>query len=160
MTNMKPDIKLLEPVEASHTTADEIATLIDDIGSMLPAVRARQKKIKALQNQLQPYADKMKTLTALVSAIEGHEADETFRRDGELFAAMIGKRCVVRTVTDPALAIKLLNKAEKGVAWRVITVALGKLDTYLTLEQRAQVITVDRGERPVVIVKKPCQEAG
>src|ERR1019366_8468759 len=109
MTTMKPDIKLLEPVEASYTTADEIATLIDDIGNMLPAVRARQKRIKALQNALQPYADKMKALTALVSAIESHEADETFRREGELFTAMIGKRCVVRTVTDPALAITLLN---------------------------------------------------
>jgi hypothetical protein len=34
----------------------------------------------------------MKTLTALVSAIEGHEADETFRREGELFTVMIVKK--------------------------------------------------------------------
>jgi hypothetical protein len=157
---MKPDIKLLEPVEASHSTADEIATLIDDIGSMLPAVRARQKKIKTLQHQLQPYLDKMKTLTALVSAIEGHEADGTFQREGELFAAVIGKRCVVRTVTDPALAIKLLNQAEKDVAWRIISIPLGKLDAYLTPGEKARVIKVDRGERSVVIIMKPPHTAG
>jgi hypothetical protein len=160
MTNLKPDIKLVEPVEVSHTTADEIATLIDDIGNMLPRVRARQRKIKALQNALQPYADKMKTLTALVSAIEGHEADDTFRRDGELFAAVIGKRCVVRTVSDPALAIQLLNKAEKGVAWRIISIPLSKLDAYLSPGEKARVIKVDRGERSVVIIKKPPHGAG
>ena len=106
------DIKLQEPVEVSHATADEIATLIDAIGDMLPVVRARQKRIKVLQNALQPYADKMKALTALVNAIEGHGADETFAQEGVLFTVVVGKRCVVRTVADPALAIALLNKAQ------------------------------------------------
>jgi hypothetical protein len=158
MTTMKPDIKLLEPVEASHTPEGEIATLIDEIGAMLPGAQARQKKIKALHQELLLYAEKMKALAVRVSAIAGHEADETFRHEGEVFAATIGKRCVVRTVIDPALAIKLLNKAEKGVAWRIISVPLGKLDAYLTPGEKAQVIRVDRGERSVMIVKKPPHE--
>ena len=152
MTSMKPDIKMLEPVEASHTTTDEIATLIDDIGSMLPAVRARQKRIKALQDALQPYSDKMKVLTALLNAIDGPSPDHTFRYQGTQVIAMVGKRGVVRRVTNPGLAIKLLNRAEKGIAWQVISVPL---DAYLTPEQRAQVITVDRGDRPVTIAEKP-----
>jgi hypothetical protein len=132
----------------------EIAALIDEIGAMLPEAEAKQKMIKALQKQLQPYADKMKALTALVSALEGHGPNETFEVPGVLFTAAVGKRYVIRTVTNPRLAIKLLNKAEKEIAWKVITVPLGKLDTYLTPGQKTQVIKVDRGERPIVIVKK------
>lgn len=141
------------------STTTEIAALIDEIGAMLPEIEARQKVIKALQKELQPYAEKMKTLEAMVSAIEGYGADETFEQTGAVFAAMVGKRHVVRTVFDPQLAIKMLNKVEKGIAWKVISVPLGKLDAYLTPMQKEQVITVSRGERSVVIVKKPAQQA-
>jgi hypothetical protein len=154
----KPTPKLPAPAPVGGTTADEIAALIDAIGAMLPAVEARQTTIKALLKELQPYAEKMKALTALVSAIEGRGADETFHYEGTQFNALVGKRCVVRAVTDPALAIKLLNRAEKGVAWKLISVPLGKLDAFLTPKERARVIKVDRGERSVVIVKKPVQE--
>jgi hypothetical protein len=37
-------------------------------------------------------------------------------------------------------------------------VPLGKLDAYLTPGEKAQVIRVDRGERSVMIVKKPPHE--
>ena len=153
----KPQVKLQEPVEASAGNVDEIAALIDDIGSMLSTVEAKQKMIKALQAELQPYTEKMKALTALVSAIGEHGADDTFQDEGTQFRALVGKRCIARRVTDPALAIKLLNKAEKGVAWKIVSVPLGKLDAYLTPEEKAQVITLDRGERSVVVAKKPSQ---
>ena len=145
---------------ACLTAWDEISALIDDIGTMLPAVEAKQKMIKALQGELQPYVDQMRALTALLNAIEGPEADDTFQYQGTQFIAMVGKRGVVRRVTNPALAIKLLNKVEKGIAWQVISVPLGKLNAYLTPEQRAQVIAVDRGDRPVTIAEKPSHTAG
>ena len=93
----------------------------------------------------------------MVSALEGHGPDETFEVKGELFTAAVGKRYMVRTVINPQLAIKLLNKVNKGIAWKVITVPLGKLDAFLTPDQKAQVIKVDRGERSIVIGKKPLQ---
>jgi hypothetical protein len=64
------------------------------------------------------------------------------------------RRCIVRTVVNPARAVKLLNKAEKGAAWKVITVPLGKLDQYLTPAEKAQVLKIDRGDRFVSISKK------
>jgi hypothetical protein len=135
--------------------SDKTATLIDEIGAMLPVVEAKQRMIKALQAEQQPYTDRMKALTVLLSAIEGPGPDETFRYQGSQFIALAGKRCIVRRVSNPALAIELLNEAQEGIAWQVISVPLGKLDAYLTPEQRAQVITVDRGDRPVTIAKKP-----
>ena len=65
---------------------------------------------------------------------------------------------MVRTVINPQLAIKLLNKAKKEIGWKLITVPLGKLAAFLTPDQKAQVIKVDRGERPIVIGKKPSHE--
>ena len=161
MTMALKQIKYTMPLVSSSPTlmSDTLADLIDDIGAMLPAVEAKQKMIKALQGELQPYADKMKVLTALLNAIDGPSPDHTFRYQGTQFIAMVGKGGVVRRVTNPALAIKLPNRVEKGIAWQVITVPLGKLDAYLTPEERSQVVTVDRGERTVLIVKKPCQEA-
>ena len=113
--------------------------------------------IKSLQKELQALCREDEGAYRLVSALEGHGPDETFELKGELFTAAVGKRYMVRTVINPQLAIKLLNKANKGIAWKVITVPLGKLDAFLTPEQKAQVIKVDRGERPVVIGKKPLQ---
>ena len=143
-----------EPIEFGSKKAHEIAALIDEIGAMLPEVEAKQKTIKAYQKELQPYTEKMKALMALVSAIASYGPDETFELHGAAFTAAIGKRYVVRTVTNPQLAIKLLNKAKKGIGWQVVTVPLGKLDAYLTPEDKAQVIKVDRGERSITIAKK------
>jgi hypothetical protein len=143
-----------EPIEVGSKKAHEIAALIDDIGAMLPEVESKQKMIKAYQKELQAYTEKMKALMALVSAIASYGPDETFELHGDAFTAAVGKRYVVRMVTNPQLAIKLLNKAKKGIAWQVVTVPLGKLDAYLTPEDKAQVIKVDRGERPLVVVNK------
>ena len=143
-----------DPAGPSATPANQIATLIDEIGAMLPSVQATQKQIKALQNRLQPYAEKMKALVALISGMDDHAADETFKLDGTTFTADIGKRCIVRTVTNPALAVKLLNKVEKGVGWGVVTVPLGKLDLYLSPAEKSRVLTVARGDRSVTIAKK------
>jgi hypothetical protein len=56
----------------------------------------------------------MKALTILVSAIEERDPDEIFDQEGALFVATVGRKVTVRTVSDPELAIKLLNKAEKA----------------------------------------------
>jgi hypothetical protein len=141
-------------VDAGGTTAHDIAALIDEIGGMLPIAETKQQMIKALQKDLLPYTEKMRTLTTLLSEIEGRDPDETFQCDGTVFTAMVGKRYVVRTVVNSKLAIKLLNRCGKGVGWNVITVPLGKLDTYLDPEEKAHVIKVDRGERSVAIIKK------
>ncbi len=149
------DIGLVQDaVGLGATPANHIAKLIDEIGAMLPAVEFKQTQIRALAKELAPYAEKMKALVALVSGIEGHAADETFKLQGAAFAAVIGKRCTVRTVTDPKLAVKLLNKVDKGLAWAIITVPLGKVDQYLRPTEKLQVLTVDRGDRPVTIIKK------
>jgi predicted PilT family ATPase len=98
----------------NRKTTKEIAALIDEIGAMQPEVEAKQKMIKNLQNELVPYTDNMKALTILVSAIEERDPDEIFDQEGALFVATVGRKVTVRTVSDPELAIKLLNKAEKA----------------------------------------------
>jgi len=154
LTSIESSTGLNKPIEVGSKKADEITKLIDEIGAMLPEVEAKQKIIKAYQKELQPSTEKMRALTALVSALEGRGPDETFELHGDLFTAAVGKRYIVRTVANPQLAIKLLNKAGKGIGWSLITVPLGKLDVFLTPDQKAEVIKIDRGERPITIVKK------
>jgi hypothetical protein len=148
------------PAEAGCKSTKQIAALIDEVGAMQIEAEAKRERVKELQRELAPYIEKMRALTVLVSAIEGHDPDEIFDQEGALFVATVGRKVTVRTVSDPELAIKLLNKAEKGVAWKVISVPLGKLDAYLTPHGKAQVIRVDRGDRSVVIVKEAAQKAG
>ena len=150
----KKPVTQVQDLTRPSALAKEIATLIDEIGAMLPSVEATQKQIKTLQNQLQPYADRMKALVTLISGLEDHAADETFKLEGAAFIADVGKRCVVRTVINPALAVKLMNKVEKGVGWGVVTVPLGKLDLHLSPAEKNRVLTVARGDRSVTIAKK------
>jgi hypothetical protein len=137
--------------EVGSTTANAVAMLIDEIGAMLPDVEAKQQKIKMLQKDLLSYGEKMRALVSLISAIDGYAADETFALEGVVFAAEVGKRCLMRTVSDPHLAIKLLNKAEKGIAWKIITVPLGKIDLFLNPSEKDRILKIDRGERPLTI---------
>lgn len=67
----KPVAKLQVAITDVGKTPNKIAVLIDELGTMLPKVAKTQSRIKALQKQLVPYAEKMKALTALVSALEG-----------------------------------------------------------------------------------------
>jgi hypothetical protein len=144
----------VQQVEEVSTTPDDVAALIDELGEMLPETQKTLAKMKELEKSLAPYKEKLKSLIALVTAAEGRDPDETFEQAGEKFVAAVGKQVNVRTVTDAQLAVKLLNKAEKGIGWKLISVPLGKLDQYLTPEERTQVLKVDRGERSVTITKK------
>jgi hypothetical protein len=76
----------------------------------------------------------MKALTALLSTLPDAGANDSFQYAGKHFVA--GKRCMVRKVINPALA------------------PLGKLDAYLSPEQRDQVIEVDPGDGTVTVTEK------
>jgi hypothetical protein len=140
--------------EPAPKPLDPISALIDEIGAMLPAATARHKRIKELQAEQQPYTEKMKALTALLSALPGAAPDQPLSYEGKHFVASAGKRCMVRRVANPQLAIQLLNKVRKGVAWEVVYIPLGKLDAFLNPEQRAQVIDVEYGDRTVTITER------
>ena len=132
----------------------DIAALIDEIGALLPAAEKVQKQIRLLQASLKPVQEKLKELTRLVTADQHHAPDQTFTVVGGEFQAVVGKRARVRAVTDVKRAIDLLNAAKTDLAYEVVTVPLGKLDSYLTPEQAAEVLEVSWGDRSVTVMKK------
>ena len=109
-----------------------IAALVDEIGALLPAAECAQKKIKILQASLNPVREKTKTLATLVTADPHHAPNEIFTVEGQQFRATVGKRTKLRAVKDVKRAIELLNATKEDLAYAVVTVPLGKLDSYLT----------------------------
>ena len=132
----------------------DIVALIGEIGALLPAAEKAQKQIRMLQASLKPVQEKLKELTRLVTADQHHAPDQTFTVVGLEFQAVVGKRARVRAVTDVKRAIELLNAAKMDLAYEVLTVPLGKLDSYLTPEQAAKVLEVSWGDRSVTVMKK------
>ncbi len=132
----------------------DIVALIDEIGALLPAAEKAQKQIRMLQASLKPVQERFKELTRLVTADQHHAPDQTFTVVGLEFQAVVGKRARVRAVTDVKRAIELLNAAKMDLAYEVVTVPLGKLDSYLTPEQAAEVLEVCWGDRSVTVMKK------
>jgi hypothetical protein len=141
-------------VEAAAGTSNEVAALIDKIGLMQPEVDKIAARIKVETAKLVPYKLALKQLTELVTAIEGHEPEDTFTQEGEAFEAKVGKQTKVRLVMDVKQAIALLNKAKKDVAYEVVSVPLGKIDQYLTPDEATKVLKVVWGERSVAISKR------
>ena len=141
-------------VETAAGTSNEVAALIDKIGLMQPDVDKIAARIKVETAKLAPYKLALKQLTDLVTAIEGHEPEDTFTQEGEAFEAKVGKQTKVRLVMDVKQAIALLNKAKKGVAYEVVSVPLGKIDQYLTPDEKDTVLKDVWGERSVTISKK------
>ena len=132
----------------------DVAALIDEIGALLPAAEKAQKQIRMLQASLKPVQERFKELTRLMTADQHHAPDQTFTVMGKEFQAVLGKRARVRAVTDVKRAIELLNAAKTDLAYEVVTVPLGKLDSYLTPEQAAEVLEVSWGDRSVTVMKK------
>ena len=132
----------------------DIAALIDEIGALLPAAEKAQKQIRILQASLKPMQERFKELTRLVTAGQHRAPDQTFSVEGKEFQANIGKRSRVRVVRDVKRAIELLNAVKTNLAYEVASVPLGKLDSYLTPEQAAEVLEVSWGDRSVTVMKK------
>jgi hypothetical protein len=141
-------------VETAAVTSNEVAALIDKIGLMQPDVDKIAARIKVETAKLAPYKLALKQLTELVTAIEGHEPEDTFTQEGEVFEAKVGKQTKVRLVMDVKQAIALLNKAKKDIGYELVTVPLGKIDQYLTPEEAEQVIKTSWGDRSVKISKR------
>lgn len=157
MAILSKQIKIVGQSQVAATgggTACDIAALIDEIGALLPAAEKAQKQIRMLQASLKPVQEKLCALTRLVTADEHHAPDQTLSVAGADFQANIGKRARVRSVRDVKRAIRLLNAVKKGLAYESASVPLGKLDSYLTPEQAAEVLEVSWGDRSVTVTKK------
>ena len=139
---------------AGAYTRYDIATLVDEIGSLLPAAEKAQKRLKMLQASLNPVREKIKTLTTLVTADPHHAPHETFTVEGQQFRATVGKRTKLRAVRNIKRAIELLNATKEDLAYEVVTVPLRKLDSYLTPEQASEVLELGWGDRSVSIMRK------
>jgi hypothetical protein len=132
----------------------EIAQLVDEVGALQDEATATAKRIKGLQAQLKPYADKMKVLAELATKYAVEEAidpDQVFTEVTDNFLMQVGKAGTLRTVANIELVLKVLGKK---LFFEKCTIGLGVLDNYLTPEQKQQVLKVERCTRGVTVMQR------
>jgi hypothetical protein len=109
-------------------------------------------QIKVLQAQLQPYADRLKALSKLVSqdaAAAGIGPDQAFTAATSKFMLKVGKAGSVRTVINMPLVMTFLGP---DLFFAKCTIALATLDQHLSHEQKQQVLKIERVRRKVAIL--------
>ena len=136
------------------TMPPDIVELINQVGATRNKAEATAKRIKALQAQLKPYADKMKLLTELVTKYaqeNGLDPDKEFSTATDNFVLHVGKAGTQRMVVDNGLMMKKMGKA---LFLQKCTIGLGLIDQYLTPEEKQGVLNVERCSRGIKILHR------
>jgi hypothetical protein len=132
----------------------QISGLIEEVGALQEEAKATAERIKVLQAQLKPYAEKVKQLVELVSKYadgRGINPDKVFTATTTNFLMQVGKAGTLRTVTDNELASHMLGRQ---LFFEKCTIGLGIIDSYLTPEQKLQVLKVERCVRGITLMRR------
>ena len=146
-------ITLTKRVKAATTTPlSEIATEVDAYGKALADAAATIAKIKELEASLKPLKAAEKALQDKIEDL-GLDADvEGYMQRGAAFQVEIGPKGSKREVTDSRGVKKLLGDA---VFFKIAKVNLKDLDDYMTLEERSEVIEVNRTKHAFKLTARP-----
>ena len=151
LTRRKLQAKQVEAPGGLEVISD-FAELIDELGAMQPEALKIDEQIKALQKKQKPYKDKLKSLCELLHEVDEHGDDEKFVELGQDFRAEFGKKGTSRTITRIEKVRELMGDE---TFFKVCSVTLKAIDDYLTPEEKALVLEVERTPRGVEIAKRP-----
>jgi hypothetical protein len=144
--------KKLKAQPAEAEVLSDFGELIDEIGAMQAEQTRIEQQIKELQKRQKPYKDKLKSLCELLQEIDEHGDDEKFVELGVSFQAEFGKKATARSIKDIGQVRQLMGDE---TFFKVCSVTLKAIDDYLTPEEKAAVLEVERTLRSVEITRRP-----
>lgn len=133
----------------TEVVKSELEALVDHVGADGTEVEKIKKKIKALQDELKPFADRQSQLQKLVDELELGDDDSDLIK-GDHFRLEVGPRGKSRKVKDMDKARDLLGDE---LFMKLATVTLKNLDDYLNPQQREVVIETTRSSRSIKLAK-------
>ena len=145
LTKKKPKTRPAELVS-------DFAGLIDELGAMQAEQTRIEQQIKELQKRQKPYKEKLKSLAELLHEIDEHGDDETFVELGVSYQAELGKKGTARSIRDIEKVRELMGDA---TFFKVCSVTLKAIDDYLTPEEKAEVLEIERTQRGITISRRP-----
>jgi hypothetical protein len=140
----------VQPVETEMIS--DFAELIDEIGAMQAEQTRIEQQIKELQKRQKPYKEKLKSLCELLQEVDEHDDDAKFVELGVSFQAEFGKKATSRSIRDIEKVRQLMGDA---TFFKLCSVTLKAIDDYLTPEEKAAVLEIERTVRGVEISKRP-----
>jgi hypothetical protein len=142
----KPDL-VVETAE--QPMLSELAGLIDKVGLLTVQAAPHYAKIATIAELLKPLDEAKKLLQDAVNALG--EDDDLIKELGTAYRVEAGARGSQRKITDMASVKKLMGSV---LFMKVATVTLGKIDDYLTPEERATVIKTERTGRSMKVIRR------
>lgn len=143
-----------KPAAAPTVDVAEYAEEIDNVGRLKDAAEKVQAKIDKLREDPDyvAYAKALAALQLKVDADPDHEPDEeNYVVYGNTYTVELGKKASNREITDMEKVKKYLGQK---TFMEIATVKLGDIDKYLTLPQRKEVTTTNRGKRTIKAVRE------
>lgn len=137
---------------AEAELVSDFAGLIDEIGAMQAEQTRIEQQIKELQKKQKPYKEKLKSLAELLHEVDEHGDDETFVELGVSYQAELGKKGTARSIKDIEQVRQLMGDT---TFFKVCSVTLKAIDDYLTPEEKAEVLGIERTQRGVSVTKRP-----
>jgi hypothetical protein len=136
-------------------TVSPLATMIDDVGKDVGSALKIVAQIKALQEKLKPFDNKLKALTDMVNEVDDHADDAEYTERGERFQVIVGKKTVSREIVD----LKgIRKKLGDDVFFDIASINLRDIDKYITEAEQTKFNLVKKvaGKRKIEV--KPLTE--
>ena len=145
-TPAKTPLKVVETEELLSDFAD----LIDRVGTLQKEAEPIAKQIKALQEKLKPLADATKELQTTLDNLDLDD-DGTCEELGALYRVEVKAKGSSRSINDMQKVRKMLGDE---TFFKLATLTLKDVDSYLTPPQKEEVIDVERTKRGFKIIER------
>lgn len=139
-----------------------LASKIDELGSQEARLAVLETKIaETVKKELEGVVKVKARIKELKAEIEPlattefeDEPDKVQTVKGARYQAEFGKMGTEREVTDLKSIHDMLEAHEEGLFFKLASIALGHVDSYLTPEEKKEVLTTTRTKRGIKISKK------
>jgi len=148
---MAVTVKQKEPEQTEPTHVEVNEDLSWEQVSNLAAIRALDIQMKPLKEQLSKLqSDRSELEQQVLSAVDHLDPAEEVRVEADGVEYRITPQGRATEVTDPQKAIDLLEQAEPGLAYKLVSFPITKLREYLGKKQLEQVTeTVFKSKRSI-----------